>query len=731
MASKSLGVLTLDLVAKVGGFTAGMNAAERQASKSLSAIEKRANAFGRAIGVSIKAGAGIAAAALGVYVKNTIEAEKVQAQLAARIRDTGAAAGRTIQQLNEQADKLQAFTVFDDESIAEAQAALLVFKEVQALQFDSAIESALDLATVMGTDAASAAKLLGKALSEPEKAFGALKRAGVVFTESQQDAIKAMVEAGDKAGAQDAILKQLAGTMGTAAEAARNTLGGAFQGLKNAVDNLLEGDAGGGGLLATTEAVNGLTETLNDPAVKSGVDSIVSGLARITAESIEGVSALARFAQNVNDVFDISDKIQSGAGPGAFDDRQLQIRLANVQEQIGKARKGGNNEELKRLLAEREKLVRESTRRIIAENFEGVQVRVLGAADYAKPKPQGGSSTGGSTRSRSGASAGPDEAAKKAEEAIQALRAAAEAQGEWHQQILDMQASLEGPAAEVLREYQKTMENLDGEFAAGKITLADYAVAQDLVSQKRDKDLHVIDAQLTPFEEVNAAILEEIKLLGLSAEQQELYNNLKAAGVHANSEFGESIAANTERLQAAREASDLWAEGQSHLADTVFDLTTNLGDAENIIKDFFDSVAQGITRSIAEDWAGTITDWFKGMFQAQSGAQSGGGGGSGENWGSIIDLFAGAWGFANGGKTQPWSISRVNERGFEMASVGGKDYLMTGPSPVSVTPHERLRGAGLNVTNNFTLAAPTERRTQDQIAQKVGFEMRRAQFRNG
>ena len=73
MASKSLGSLTLDLILKTGLFEQGAD----KASKKMQTLEKRAYAVGKAIGTSIKVGVGIAAAGFGLYVKNTIEVEKV------------------------------------------------------------------------------------------------------------------------------------------------------------------------------------------------------------------------------------------------------------------------------------------------------------------------------------------------------------------------------------------------------------------------------------------------------------------------------------------------------------------------------------------------------------------------------------------------------------------------------------------------------------------------------
>ncbi|HHX0886565.1 TPA: phage tail tape measure protein [Pseudomonas aeruginosa] len=56
MASRSLGTLTLDLIAKVGGFVAGMDAAERRSEKWRKEVEKNAAKVGAAIGAATAAG---------------------------------------------------------------------------------------------------------------------------------------------------------------------------------------------------------------------------------------------------------------------------------------------------------------------------------------------------------------------------------------------------------------------------------------------------------------------------------------------------------------------------------------------------------------------------------------------------------------------------------------------------------------------------------------------------
>lgn len=69
-------------------------------------------------------------------------------------------------------------------------------------------------------------------------------------------------------------------------------------------------------------------------------------------------------------------------------------------------------------------------------------------------------------------------------------------------------------------------------------------------------------------------------------------------------------------------------------------------------------------------------------------------------------------GKALGGDAPPHSITEVNERGVEMFTMGGKDYLMTGASGGKVTPHAQtmaaLGGGTTTIVKKFdvTLSAP-------------------------
>jgi phage-related minor tail protein len=224
MATRSLGVLTLDLIARTAGFVSGMTSAERQVDKSTKKIK---NSLGSLKGAIAGAVAGIGfATAVRAIVANTIESENAVRQLEARIKSTGAAAGLSSEQLQGFATELQKITTFGDDAILAMQGVLLTFTNIKGDVFKDATRAALDLSIAMGQDLQSSAVQLGKALNDPLKGITALSKIGVAFTEEQKKLIKSFVEAGNAAAAQRVILKELGVEFGGAAEAASNTFGG-------------------------------------------------------------------------------------------------------------------------------------------------------------------------------------------------------------------------------------------------------------------------------------------------------------------------------------------------------------------------------------------------------------------------------------------------------------------------------------------------------------------------
>ena len=177
-------------------------------------VEGAINSVGRAT-----AGlATIAAAALSVnhFLKAASESEQASNRLAAVLRATGGAAGYTKAQLDAMADSMAESTMFDDESIRNAQSTLLKFGDIQGDVFERGMKLAADYASFTGTEIQDAAQTIGKALQSPEEGVGALERQIGKLTFTQKENIKTFMEQGRLMDAQGVILdilqKRIGGT---------------------------------------------------------------------------------------------------------------------------------------------------------------------------------------------------------------------------------------------------------------------------------------------------------------------------------------------------------------------------------------------------------------------------------------------------------------------------------------------------------------------------------------
>ncbi|KEH11432.1 MULTISPECIES: phage tail length tape measure family protein [Delftia] len=132
-----------------------------------------------------------------------------------------------------------------------------------------------DFAAATGQDAAGAARELAKAMEEPDKAARALDEAFNFLTLEQLIAIDAMVEAGNKAGAQRLLLDALGQSLAGTAEK-QTDLQQASKELSNAWDSLMEKMAPSADTLRTISA--GLA------GVVRGVNSLTEAIPRANAE---------------------------------------------------------------------------------------------------------------------------------------------------------------------------------------------------------------------------------------------------------------------------------------------------------------------------------------------------------------------------------------------------------------------------------------------------------------
>jgi hypothetical protein len=320
MASRALGTLTVDLLLRMGGFKQGADKASREAD----ALARRIRGtFNQLRGI---VGAAFAGFSFAQIVQATAEAEAAFGQLKNAVETNGGAAGKTADELANVASELQSITTYGDEAIQQMQALLLRFKGIGETRFDEATRATLDLATALGQDLQSAARLVGLALDNPAEGLSRLSRVGIAFTKDQKEVIKALVESGRTAEAQGIILRELESRFGGAAEAARGTFAGAMQGVKNAFGDLLEVKTG---IPAATDALNDFAKVLEDPSTKAAADNLFAGLIAGAASAVQWMREVVGATRWAAEEF-----AAFRSGPAAGDAVRIDEEIARIRHAL-------------------------------------------------------------------------------------------------------------------------------------------------------------------------------------------------------------------------------------------------------------------------------------------------------------------------------------------------------------------------------------------------------------
>lgn len=227
------------------------------------------------------------------------------------------------------------------------------------------------------------------------------------------------------------------------------------------------------------------------------------------------------------------------------------------------------------------------------------------------------------------------------------------------------------------------------------------------------------------------------------------------AAMQAQTESARALAKEQERLNGS------WEYGADKALRSYLDAVQNVAaSSEQMFKKAFDGMEDALVKfvttgkldfkSLADSIVADITRM---VIRAQiTGPLSqlimgnGGAGQFGNIIGSLGNFFGGTQsaapvtdavvtmlpGLATGGPALAGSFHRVNENGPELLNYGGRDYLMMGGQDGYVKPVGTSTGGGrtVSVVNHFTLAAPADTRTQNQIATMAGSAIQRALARN-
>lgn len=262
MASKNVAIrLVAEGGERVRAEFKGIGEVGEKSFDGLGNAANRVGAIMRRVFVGLAATLGPAALFTGA-MREAEQFETTMFRIDAIVKATGGAAGRSADELREQARAIARSTLESTEGVLRAQQTLLTFRKVQGDVFDDTIMAAADMAAALGTDMNAAVLQLGKALEDPVTGMTALTRSGTVFTEAQREMVKQMVETGRQAEAQRFILNELQLQYGGAARAAASGLAGAQDSLAQSMQEVRLAIANSFGVLqAATGFYNAMART--------------------------------------------------------------------------------------------------------------------------------------------------------------------------------------------------------------------------------------------------------------------------------------------------------------------------------------------------------------------------------------------------------------------------------------------------------------------------------------
>lgn len=291
----------------------------RQAATSMGVMNTMGQGLRRGALVGLKYGAiGAGGALLGLgaagfmSVKAFMASEKTWNQTEAVIESTGGVANVTKDDLMELTGTIQSYSGISDEASAAGANMLLTFKNIrngamgQPKIFDRATVALADLSTAMGTDMKTSAIMMGKALNDPIMGLSAMRRVGIQFSDSQEQAITKMVESGNMMGAQTIMLKELESQFGGSAKKMGDSAEGQFNIFKETVGDAME-RVGAKLLPVVTKLLPGLTKTIS--AVIDGLGPAIEVVAVAFGESLAPVmESLGPVLASLGNVFGVLAK---------------------------------------------------------------------------------------------------------------------------------------------------------------------------------------------------------------------------------------------------------------------------------------------------------------------------------------------------------------------------------------------------------------------------------------
>ena len=723
--------LSVDLIARVGGFEAGM---------------KRASTAANQLGGRLRSVAGVAgAAAAGIFTAYAASSAAFVKRSIDRMDELGEAA----EKIGIPVETLSSFEYaarFGGVAFEKLEGGLgrLVKAQVEVSRGSERFAEVFDAIGVAATNSDGSLRATEDVLLEladvfqklpdgPQKAalaveiFGKSGRDLIPFLNKGSEGIRKLTDESDAFGA---TVTSVGAKLGGEFNDRLDQLKGAAQGAGQSVaERLLPG------LVAVNGPLDQFVELLKDPGVQDGFANIISG-------ALTAVGALARFAaETANVVQFVAEEVAFQAtGQATADDI---VRLEKQRDQL-RARLERNGDSIlttplgfspeKRAELENEL---KGVTTLIDDYYKNVEARAKAAADRAKAAgapvavnvsgevnisglfrpPSGGGGSG-----REGAAEADRQRAAAIKDLEERTRAVSEASGEFNAQLVAYRDEVKGPLAQAQTEWAAREAQLRDLAERGEISQEQLAEALEYTGKLRQRDVEAIEAQLTPYEEVIASLEEERRLLGLSNTQREIENALRYAGVDAMSAQGQKIAETIRLMADERERLQFGDDIRSGFEDTFASIIDGSKSAKDALADLGSYITQLIARRLAKQ----LTE---SLFGESGTALGSNGGGFGQLVGNFFgSLFGGPR--AAGGFVAPGKMYEVAERGPELLTVGGRQYLLPTATGGMVTPNPRM-GRGGSVTQNISVTGRVDARTASQLAAEASRAQRRVSARFG
>lgn len=681
--SRSLGVLTVDLIAKVGGFESGMNQAERQSAKTAKAIKSQHQELARQIdGIYRKIGASLVAYFSVGAIKQSIDGLVQTVTLASK-------AGLPVDQFSAVSAAAKAADV-DVQTLATsigAASKALAAAKGSANSTQGRAFAALGIDPSKVTDAHDLILKAADALSQYQDGMGKTAVEMVIFGRAGADLNQMLNQGADGIKAAEAHARALNTALGPDAQqiveqykAQYDELSATLEGLQNTIaiaimPTLTDFARALIEVAQQTDVAHSNTGSLaSDNSLRSWFQSAALGAAVL----IDGLRMIALGAKLAITSFKAS----------AADIIVTTKSLGNAVPFIGqKLVSDADVAAAKKSQADLYRVGQEQLDQI--KNFDSFYQKLKARIDKGlpaikpptPPKPNG--NKGQLNFSTGDGGAGKEKAEKP---------------------VKDYTAALQDQIAQLT--MTTTAYNV-------------WKAAQDGANESQQDGVRVLSDQLQALQANKKAVDELNSFL-------EQHKAVIQGVSQAHVEFDDYI----KQINNAMDRGALSTAAYDRLISDAFQ---NLADASKTSTDEMSEYAKRAAQNMQDAFANFLFDPFKdgvgGMFDnfanmlRQMAAQALaseifgmlGGGKKGESptgfLGSLFGAIFGS-GHAGGGPVMPGMIYPVNERGPELLTTGGRDYLMTGSAGGNITPNNKLGGTTVNV-----MVQPTStRQTATQVA---------------